>query len=63
MGSCRERRTQDDLVAFMESVAAAYPGKQVYVIWDNLNTHRAQAVSQAFNAESYSRSQLQPPIF
>ncbi|MGF6653567.1 DNA-directed RNA polymerase subunit N (RpoN/RPB10) [Paraburkholderia youngii] len=46
---CRERRTQDDLVAFMERVAAAHPGKQVHVIWDNLNTHRAQAVWQAFN--------------
>ena len=34
LGSCRERRTQDDLVAFMESVARAYPGKQVHVIWD-----------------------------
>jgi transposase len=50
LASCRERRTQDDLVAFMESVPAAYPGKQVHVIWDNLNTHRAQAVWQAFNA-------------
>jgi transposase len=38
LGSCRERRTQDDLVAFMESVAHAYPGKQVHVIWDNRST-------------------------
>ena len=38
LGSCRDRRTQDDLVAFMDSVAAAYPGKQVHVIWDNLNS-------------------------
>jgi hypothetical protein len=28
---CRERRTQDDLAALMERVAAAYPGKQVHV--------------------------------
>jgi len=43
LGSCRERpATQDDLVAFMErAVAHAYPGKQVHVIWDNLNTHSA----------------------
>jgi transposase len=33
----------------MERVAVAHPGKQVHVIWDNLNTHRAQAVWQAFN--------------
>ncbi|KAK45455.1 hypothetical protein BG58_18030, partial [Caballeronia jiangsuensis] len=49
LADCRERRTQDDLVAFMERVAAAHPGKRVHVIWDNLNTHRAQAVWQAFN--------------
>jgi transposase len=55
LGSCRDRRTQDDLVTFMDSVAAAYPGKQVHVIWDNLNTHRAQAVWQAFNARHDGR--------
>jgi hypothetical protein len=27
-----------NLVSFMDSVAAAYPGKQVHVIWDNLNS-------------------------
>lgn len=55
LAECRERRTQDDLVAFMERVAAAYPGKQVHVVWDNLNTHRAQAVWQAFNARHGKR--------
>jgi hypothetical protein len=56
LGSCRERRTQDDLVAFMESVARACAGKQVHVIWDILNTHRAQAVRQAFDARHGKRS-------
>ncbi|MGF6638764.1 transposase [Paraburkholderia sp. MM6662-R1] len=55
LADCRERRTQDDLVAFMERVAAAYPSQQVHVIWDNLNTHRAQAVWQAFNARHDER--------
>jgi transposase len=55
LAECRERRTQDDLVAFMERVAAAYPGKQVHVVWDNLNTHRAQAIWQAFNTRHGSR--------
>jgi transposase len=55
LAECRERRTQDDLVAFMERVAAAYPGKQVHVVWDNLNTHRAHAVWQAFNARHGKR--------
>jgi transposase len=34
-----EHRTADALVAFMQRVADAYPGKTVYVLWDNLNTH------------------------
>lgn len=55
LAECRERRTQDDLVAFMEKVAAAYPGKQVHVVWENLNTHRAQTVWQAFNARHGKR--------
>ena len=49
LAECRERRTQDDLVAFMERVALAVPDKQIHVIWDNLNTHCARAVWQAFN--------------
>lgn len=35
---CRDRRTADDIVAFMEAVAVRHPGK-VVVIWDNLNIH------------------------
>jgi transposase len=50
LANCTDRRTQDDLVAFMESVASAYPTGTVHVIWDNLNTHRAQTVWDAFNA-------------
>ena len=50
LASCTDRRTQDDLVAFMEGVASAYPTGIVHVIWDNLNTHRAQAVWDEFNA-------------
>lgn len=37
-GECRARRTGDDLVEFMEAVAARTPGK-VVIIWDNLNVH------------------------
>lgn len=37
-GECRDRRTEVDLVEFMEAVAARYPGN-VVVIWDNLNVH------------------------
>ena len=50
LGRCTDRRTQDELVAFMGEVARAYPKGTVHVIWDNLNTNRAQAVWEAFNA-------------
>lgn len=49
MGSCTDRRTQADLLAFMEQVALACPKGHVHIVWDNLNTHRAQAVWDAFN--------------
>ena len=32
-------RSAKALVSFMNEVAHAYPNKQVYVVWDNLNTH------------------------
>jgi transposase len=38
-GQVVPRRTAKALVAFMEGVAKKYPGKQVYVVWDNLNIH------------------------
>lgn len=37
-GRC-ERRTADNLVAFLERLAQKYPRGPVYVIWDNLNVH------------------------
>ena len=49
MGCCTDRRTQADLLAFMEQVARAHPKGRVHVVWDNLNTHRAQAVWDDFN--------------
>jgi len=55
LGRCTDRRTQDDLVAFMEDVARAYPSGPVHVIWDNLNTHRAWGVWQEFNARHGGR--------
>lgn len=50
IGSCSDRRTQADLVAFMEHVAQAYPAGTVHIVWDNLNTHRAERVWDDFNA-------------
>jgi transposase len=38
-GHCRDRRTADDLDAFMEALAKQYPSGDVYLVWDNLNTH------------------------
>lgn len=48
LASCGATRTQDDLLAFMERVAAANSDKVIHVIWDNLNTHRS-AKWLAFN--------------
>ena len=43
------------MVAFMKSVSRADLSKQVHVIWDIVNTHRAQAVRQASNARHGKR--------
>ena len=48
LATCGDTRTQADLLAFMEQVAAAYPKGAVHVVWDNLNTHRS-AVWEGFN--------------
>src|SRR5690606_24964785 len=37
-GRC-QRRTADNLVAFLEQLAQRYPTGPVYVVWDNLNVH------------------------
>lgn len=55
LGRCTDRRTQADLVAFMEDVACAYPSGPVHIVWDNLNTHRAWSVWQDFNARHGGR--------
>jgi transposase len=36
---CGDKRTAEDLVGFMEEIAAQYPNQIVHVIWDNLNIH------------------------
>jgi transposase len=51
---CEDRRTQDDLLNFMEQVAKEYPDKIIHVVWDNLNTHRS-AKWAAFNEAHGSR--------
>jgi transposase len=54
-GQCRDRRTQIDLLEFMQEVAKIYPTREVHVIWDNLNTHRNKEVWDKFNAEQNYR--------
>jgi transposase len=50
------RRTAEATVAFVESLATLYPGKQVYIVWDNLNTHLDGPTRRwtAFNERSTS---------
>ena len=39
----------------MEQLAQTYPKGQVHIVWDNLNTHRAQSVWDDFNARHHHR--------
>lgn len=39
IAQCGDTRTGNDLVQFMEKIAAAYPYQTIHVIWDNLNIH------------------------
>jgi hypothetical protein len=54
---CGETRKAQDLEAFMDKVAARYPGGPVHVIWDNLNIHFDGADHRwtAFNARHGER--------
>lgn len=38
-GQVVARRTAEQTLAFMEEIAIRYPTGDVYVVWDNLNTH------------------------
>ena len=39
LGRVVPKRTSEATVAFMEELALKYPTGEVYVVWDNLNTH------------------------
>lgn len=54
LATCGDTRTQADLLAFMEKVAAAYPKQTIHVVWDNLNTHRS-GVWTGFNEKHGGR--------
>jgi transposase len=34
-----QHRAADDLMALMEEIALRYPDVEIYIVWDNLNTH------------------------
>lgn len=53
-GQCRERRTAVDLNEFMHALARRYPTGEVWIVWDNLNTHCGAAWEQ-FSAEHGGR--------
>jgi len=45
MGTCRRRKTARDILAAFRRLRACYPRRQrLYVIMDNLNTHRHRAL-------------------
>lgn len=39
LGRVVKRRTGEALVSFLDLIATKHPGRQVYVVWDNLNIH------------------------
>ena len=39
LGRVVKRRTGDALVSFLDEVGRHHPGREVYVVWDNLNIH------------------------
>lgn len=59
-GAMKATRTAADTVAFMEEVARRTEGKQVHIVWDNLNTHKDGADGRwtAFNARHGGRFQI-----
>ena len=40
VGGHTQRRRRRDFLAFMNEVVAAYPGRELHVVLDNLNTHK-----------------------
>lgn len=52
---CGPTRTGDDLEAFMDAVAAHYPGVKVHVVWDNLNIHVKRERWSKFNERHSGR--------
>jgi hypothetical protein len=51
------RRNADGIVRFLEEIAKKYPAGAVYVVWDNLNVHKGDAI-EAFNARHGRRFQF-----
>ena len=45
-GVVTNRRTKQDLLAFLEGLARRYPTQTVHVVWDNLNTHRGVHIDE-----------------
>jgi len=42
----KQRRTSANFLRFMEDVAAAFPGRDLHVVLDNLNIHKNEAAQQ-----------------
>ena len=54
LGRCGPYRRAEDLLAFMEDVAAHYPTQCIDVVWDNLNIHGGRRWEE-FNARHANR--------
>ena len=60
--SCDDRRRAQDLVRFMEKVAAHYPKGKVHIIWDNLNIHYDGPVARWSDFNRRHERSLHPPL-
>jgi len=47
VGKAYQRKRSEDVLDFLENVLLpCYPGKHIYMIWDNLSSHRSQRTWQ-----------------
>lgn len=45
VGRCFDRRRTAEFLKFMDQVVAAYPGRELHVVLDNLSTHMGEEVN------------------
>jgi transposase len=52
----KKRRRRVEFLDFMNTVVAAYPGQEIHVVLDNLNTHRTNPLAREGRASRFART-------